>query len=162
MTPRRRLSGLFGGRTDRRPVGTITSVATVEQMVRTGAYFPDVHLDAEKMARLAACAYELLGYDAIVSYFSIVPEAAALGCEIDWGNVDAMPTVRTHPWSDPEEVYIPDDFLQHPAVRGVLDSIRILRKKYGHKVAIVGKIRRVSDPARAIPTWTLSDDRPPA
>jgi len=148
MTSRRRLlSGIFGGRTDRPPVGTITSVATIEQMELTGAYFPDVHMDAEKTARLAACAYETLGYDVIVSYFSIVPEAAALGCEIDWGTIDTMPTVRTHPWADPEEVQIPPDFLEHPAIRVVLDAIRILRKKYGHEVAIVGK---------ALGPWTLA------
>ncbi|HSR34726.1 MAG TPA: MtaA/CmuA family methyltransferase [Anaerolineae bacterium] len=148
MTPRRRLlSGIFGGRTDRPPVGTITSVATVEQMTMTGAFFPDVHMDAEKTARLAACAYEDLGYDVIVSYFSIVPEAAALGCEIDWGTVDTMPSVRSHPWSDPDEVRIPADFLDQPSIRVVLDAIRMLRKKYGHQVAIVGK---------ALGPWTLA------
>lgn len=148
MTPRRRLlSGIFGGRTDRPPVGTITSVATVEQMATSGAFFPDVHMDAEKTARLAACAYEDLGYDVIVSYFSIVPEAAALGCEIDWGTVDTMPSVRSHPWSDPDEVRIPADFLDQQSIRVVLDAIRILRKKYGHQVAIVGK---------ALGPWTLA------
>lgn len=148
MTPRRRLlSGILGGRTDRRPIGTITSAATVEQMKMTGAFFPDAHLDSEKMARLAACTYEVLGYDVIVSYFSIVPEAAALGCDIDWGNVDTMPTVRTHPWSDPEEVRIPPDFLEHPATRAVLDAIRMLRQTYGPEVAIVGK---------ALGPWTLA------
>ena len=55
MTPKRRfLAGLLGGRVDRTPLGSVTSVANVAQMHRSGAFFPDVHLDGEKMARLAA------------------------------------------------------------------------------------------------------------
>ena len=58
MTPKRRfLAGLLGGRIDRPPVGSVTSVANVEQMEMTGAFFPDVHLDGVKMARLAAGAH---------------------------------------------------------------------------------------------------------
>jgi [methyl-Co(III) methanol-specific corrinoid protein]:coenzyme M methyltransferase len=148
MTPKRRfLSGLLGGRVDRPPLASVTSVANVEQMERTGAYFPDVHLDGHKMARLAAGAYEILGYDAIMPYFSVQAEAAALGCEIDWGDVENMPVERTHPWSDPEQVHIPADFLSRPSVAAVLDAIRLLRQEYGHHVAIVGKV---------MGPWTLS------
>jgi [methyl-Co(III) methanol-specific corrinoid protein]:coenzyme M methyltransferase len=109
-------------------------------MERTGAFFPDVHLDGAKMARLAAGAHEILGYDAIPPYFSVQAEAAALGCEVDWGDVENMPVERTHPWSEPEQVTIPDDFLQRPSTKAVLDAISILRHQYGHKVAIVGKV----------------------
>jgi [methyl-Co(III) methanol-specific corrinoid protein]:coenzyme M methyltransferase len=148
MTPKRRfLAGLLGGRVDRTPVGSVTSVADVEQMHLTGAFFPDVHLDGEKMARLAAGAHEVLGYDAIPPYFSVQAEAAALGCAVDWGDVENMPVERSHPWSTPEEVAIPDDFLQRPSIKAVLDAIEILRHQYGHTVAIVGKV---------MGPWTLS------
>lgn len=148
MTPKRRfLAGLLGGRVDRTPVGSVTSVATVEQMEMTGAYFPDAHLDGEKMARLAAGAHDILGYDAIMPYFSVQAAAAALGCEVDWGDVENMPVERSHPWSDPEQVCIPDDFFEKPSIKAVLDAIRILRHKYGHRVAIVGKV---------MGPWTLS------
>lgn len=141
MTPKRRfLSGILGGRVDRPPVGSATSVANVEQMEMTGAFFPDVHLDGEKMARLAAGAHDILGYDAIMPYFSVQAEAAALGCEVDWGDVESMPVERSHPWLDPEEVSIPQDFLEKPSIKAILDAIRILRDKYGHRVAIVGKV----------------------
>lgn len=148
MTPKRRfLSGILGGRVDRPPVGSVTSVANVEQMEMTGAFFPDAHLDGEKMARLAAGAYDILGYDAIMPYFSVQAEAAALGCEVDWGDVENMPVERSHPWSDPEQVRIPDDFLEKPSIKAVLDAIRILRHRHGHHVAIVGKV---------MGPWTLS------
>lgn len=148
MTPKRRfLSGILGGRVDRPPVGSVTSVANVEQMEITGAYFPDVHQDGQMMARLAAAAHDVLGYDAIPPYFSVQAEAAALGCEVEWGDRENMPVERTHPWTDPEEVAIPDDFLERPSTRAVLDAIRILRHQYGHRVAIVGKV---------MGPWTLS------
>ena len=140
MSPKRRfLSAMFGGRVDRTPVGSPTSVANVEQMELTGAYFPDVHLDAVKMARLAAGAYEILGYDAIMPVYSVAQEAAALGSETDWGTVDEMPTPRTHPWATADDVRSPDGFLEHPAIATVLGAIRILRDTYPH-VAIIGKV----------------------
>ena len=141
MTPKRRfLSGVLGGRVDRPPVGSVTSVVNVEQMEITGAFFPDAHLDGQKMARLAAGAHEILGYDAVMPYFSVQAAASALGCEVDWGDIENMPVARTHPWSDSEQVEIPDDFLDKPATKAVLDAIRILRHKIGHRVAIVGKV----------------------
>ena len=140
MSPKRRfLSAMLGGRVDRTPVGSPTSVANVEQMELTGAYFPDVHLDAAKMARLAAGAYEILGYDAIMPVYSVAQEAAALGSEMDWGAIDEMPTPRTHPWATPDDLRIPDGFLGHPAIETVLEAIRLLRATYPD-VAIIGKV----------------------
>ena len=148
MTPKRRfLSGILGGRVDRPAIGSVTSVVNVEQMEITGAFFPAVHLDGEKTARLAAGAYDILGYDAIMPYFSVQAEAAALGCEMDWGDIESMPVERSHPWSEPEDVIIPDDFLNRPSIKAVLDAIGILRHQYGHQVAIVGKV---------MGPWTLS------
>ncbi len=148
MTPKRRfLSALLGGRVDRVPIGSPTSVATVEQMEITGAFFPEAHCDGEKMARLAAGAVEVLGYDAIMPYFSVQAEAAALGCEVDWGDIENMPVERSHPWSEPDQVCIPDDFLNKPSIKAVLDAIQILRAQYGHQVAIIGKV---------MGPWTLS------
>jgi MtaA/CmuA family methyltransferase len=148
MTPKRRfLSAMMGGRVDRPAVASATSVANVEQQELTGAYLPDAHVDGELMARLSACAYEVLGYDAIMPYFSVLAEAAALGCEIDWGDKENMPINRTSPWSDPEQVGIPDDFLDKPSTKAILDAIRILRAQYGDRVAIMGKV---------MGPWTLS------
>ncbi len=148
MTPKRRfLSAILGGRVDRIPIGSPTSVATVEQMEITGAYFPDVHCDGAKMARLAAGAYEILGYDAIMPYFSVQAEAAALGCVVDWGDIENMPVERSHPWAEPDQVRIPDDFLSRPSIQAVLEAIRLLRTQYGYFVAIIGKV---------MGPWTLS------
>ncbi|HEX9014526.1 MAG TPA: MtaA/CmuA family methyltransferase [Chloroflexota bacterium] len=141
MSSRRRfLSALFGGRTDRPAVGNPTSVATVELMEITGAYFPDAHLDAQKMAALAAAGHEVLGFDTVAPYFSVQQEAAALGCEVDWGDRGNMPVNTTSPFADPGDVVIPPDLLDRPSMRTVLDAIRILRGSYGDRVAVVGKV----------------------
>ncbi|OIQ62537.1 MtaA/CmuA family methyltransferase [Neomoorella thermoacetica] len=140
MTPKRRfLSALFGGRVDRAPVANPTSLVTVELMERTGAYFPDAHLDAEKMARLAATSYEVLGFDTIMPVFSAHTESAALGVPVDWGDKMSWPVNTSHPITDPEQIVIPDSFLEEPSMRTVLDAIKILRSQYGDRVAIIGK-----------------------
>ncbi|MBN1402177.1 MAG: MtaA/CmuA family methyltransferase [Anaerolineae bacterium] len=140
MSPKRRfLAGILGGRIDRTPVGSPTSVATVAQMETLGAYFPQVHRDGAAMARLAAGAYEILGYDAIMPVFSVIQEAAALGCEIDWGGIDSMPNALTAPWQVPEDVCLPADWISQPSIVAVLDALAILRREYRH-VALIGKV----------------------
>ena len=109
MSPKRRfLTALLGGKPDRIPVGNVVSVATVEQMQLVDAWFPEAHSDPEGMARLAAAGYTLLGYDTVMPVFSVTQEAAALGCEVDWGQVDQMPTVRSHPFAQVDDFTIPE------------------------------------------------------
>lgn len=148
MSPKRRfLAALFGGPVDRVPVGNVVSVATVELMEATGAYFPEAHLDAEVMARLAAGGAVVLGYDTVMPVFSVVQEAAALGCQVDWGGPTRMPAVRSHPFAENDAMRLPDDWLDHPAVQTVLAAIRRLRQRLGERVVIVGKV---------MGPWTLS------
>lgn len=148
MSPRERfLSGLRRGTIDRAPVGSPTSVATLDCMRQSHAFFPDVHLDGRSMASLAATSHTVLGYDCIMPVFSVTQESAALGCTVDWGGVDSMPVGRTHPFARPDELSIPDDFLDRPSIRAVLDAIGILKRAHGADVAIVGKV---------MGPWTLS------
>ena len=148
MSPKRRfLSALFGGRLDRASAANPTSIATVELMEATGASFPDAHLDPEKMADLAAGGHEILGYDTIAPVFSVQQEAAALGCDMDWGDPLNMPVNTNSPFSDPAQFHMPPDFLERPPIRAVLDALRLLRGRYGSEAAIVGKV---------MGPWTLS------
>jgi [methyl-Co(III) methanol-specific corrinoid protein]:coenzyme M methyltransferase len=146
MTSRERfLLALRRKPTDRPAVGNPTSIATTDLMEQTGFFFPEVHNDAEKMAGLAAAGHELLGYDTVAPYFSVVQEAAALGAKVDWGDAQHMPTVRPFPdgryrYREPDEITVPDGFLDQRPTRTVLDAIRLLKERYGDQVAIVGKI----------------------
>jgi MtaA/CmuA family methyltransferase len=149
FSPRRRfLSGLFGGHQGTRAsVGNPTSIVSLELMDKVGIYFPQAHLEAQAMAELAAAGHEILGFDTIMPEFSVQQEAAALGCEMDWGNPAMMPDSKTHPWQKVEDIAIPDHLLQKPSLKVVLDALSLLRRQYGGKAAIVGKV---------MGPWTIS------
>ena len=109
-------------------------------MQQTGANFPEAHIDFRKMASLAAGGFEILGFDTIMPEFSVQQEAAALGCEVDWGNPGMMPDAKTHPVKDPADVIIPENLMEKPSMKVVLDAISLLRHEYGDRVAILGKV----------------------
>jgi [methyl-Co(III) methanol-specific corrinoid protein]:coenzyme M methyltransferase len=87
-------------------------------MEKVGVYFPEVHLDAGKMADLSA----------------------ALGCGIDWGKVDQMPVVTKRPYKIGDEITIPPDLLTRDETRVPLRALSILKKRFGDEVAVVGKV----------------------
>lgn len=141
MTSRQRfLAALRRQPTDRPSVGNCVSAATIELMEASGCSFPEAHLDPEVMAGLAATSYEILGYDTVAPYFSVQHEAAALGCDVDWGRRDMMPDAATHPWRTADDVDIPDDLLERGPIRVILDALRLLKQRYGDEVALVGKV----------------------
>ena len=141
MTPRERVLAIFQGQeTDRAAVINLTSVLTTDSMEALGLKCPEVHLDAEKMAAAASAAHELCGFDSVMPKFSIVHSAAALGAEIDWRSGDFMPVITKHPISESEQFTMPDDFLDRPETKVVLDAIRLLKKRYGDTVAVTGKV----------------------
>ena len=138
---------MMGGPTDRIPVGNVVSIVHEELMDACGVYYPHAHLHAEAMAELAAAGHEILDYDTVMPVFSVTQEAAALGCEMDWGNVETNPTVRSHPFADTGDIRIPDGWMESQPIQVVLDALSILRRQLGEHVAIVGKV---------MGPWTLS------
>jgi MtaA/CmuA family methyltransferase len=141
------LNALLGEPVEQIPVGNVVSVACVELMRACGAYFPSAHNDAETMAHLAAAGHTILGFDTVMPVFSVVQEAAALGCQVDWGDVDMMPTVRTHPFAGQENFGLPFGWQEEPPIQVVLQALRILRREVGNRAVIVGKV---------MGPWTLS------
>ena len=125
---------------DRKPVINPVSIANVELMERCNTYFPYVHTNAEKMATLAATGYEILEFDSIAPYFSIQQEAAAFGCGMDWGKKDQMPDVKECLYHTPDEIKIPKNFLDHIAIKTVIDALKILKNKYSDEAVIIGKV----------------------
>jgi [methyl-Co(III) methanol-specific corrinoid protein]:coenzyme M methyltransferase len=109
-------------------------------MDRVGIYFPRAHLDAGQMAELAAAGYEILVFDTMVPEFSVQQEAAVLSCEIDWGSRDMMPDAKTHPVKSVSDIDIPDNLLEKLSMWVVLEAIALLRREYGDRVAILGRV----------------------
>lgn len=141
MTPRERfLAALHQHPTDRPSVGNCVSAATMPLMQASGCFFPEAHLEPEVMVGLAATSFAVLGFDTIAPYFSVQLEAAALGCEVDWGRRDMMPDATTHPWRTADDIRVPADFLRQPPIAALLEGLRLLKARYGQHVAIVGKV----------------------
>jgi len=114
-------------------------VVTLEMMEAVDSWFPEAHLDAEKMARLAATSHDILGMDTIMPVFHSQLEAAAMGAETEWAEKDNWPSTSRYIVDEPEQVRIPKDFLEQPTMKAATGAIRLLRQRYPD-VAIVGKV----------------------
>jgi len=142
MTPRQRfLEAVTGRRSGRAAVANPTSIVTIELQERLGTYFPEGHRDPRAMTRLALAGHTLCGYDAVFPVFGAgTHEAEALGAPVDWGGTARLPVVTRPIWRDPEDIVIPPDFAEHPAIVTVIEAIRLLRQEVGAEVAIIGKV----------------------
>ncbi|MCR4412224.1 MAG: hypothetical protein NUV77_07335 [Thermoguttaceae bacterium] len=128
-------------RKNARPVyGTGTSIVCRELMESVGAFFPEAHLDAEKMTALAMAGHTLLGFDVVMPLFSVCHEAAAMGSAVQWGGPDAMPVCGKPIFRTEDDIRIPADLLDRPACRVPLESIALLKKRLGEAAAVCGKV----------------------
>jgi MtaA/CmuA family methyltransferase len=142
------MSALFGGRRGQRPpAGNPTSIVCYGLMDAAGVGFPEAHQDAGAMAALALTGYEVAGFDTVMPEFSVQQEAEALGCKVHWGHRDMMPDVKESPYADFSDVEVPDDLLEKPSMRVVLDALSMLKRQVGDQVAVVGKV---------MGPWTIS------
>jgi [methyl-Co(III) methanol-specific corrinoid protein]:coenzyme M methyltransferase len=142
------MSAMFNGRKgERPPVGNPTSIVCHGLMEAAGVSFPQAHLDANAMAELALAGHEIAGFDTVMPEYSVQQEGAALGCEVDWGDRDRMPDAKNFPYEDFSDIIVPDNLLEKPSIKIVLEALSILRRHVGGKVAIVGKV---------MGPWTLS------
>lgn len=141
MSSRRRfLAAVSKGLVDRPALGTVTSMATTDAMDACGAAFPESHLDAERMAKLAAFIGLESGFDMMFPVYSVVHESAALGAKTQWGRKDVMPAIVEPPWQTADDIKIPDNFEEQPSMKVVTDALALLRKKHGTHYAIIGKV----------------------
>lgn len=142
MTNRQRfLAALSRNQPSDRPVfGTGTSIVCQELMHRVGAWFPEAHTDAEKMAALATAGHTELGFDVVMPLFSVCHEAAAMGCRVDWGAPDRMPESGPPLFKHSTDIRIPDDLLTRPGCTVPLEAIRLLKQRFGDDAAVCGKV----------------------
>jgi len=120
--------------------GTATSIACRDLMEQTGAWFPEAHLDAEKMAALAIAGHTVLGLDVVMPLFSVCHEAAAMGCHVRWGGPDMMPESGKPIFRTADDIRIPGDLLQRPGCAVPLEAISRLKTRLGDDAAVCGKV----------------------
>lgn len=120
--------------------GSGTSIVCRELMEETGSWFPEAHLDAEKMAALALAGHTVLGFDVVMPLFSVCHEAAAMGCAVKWGGPDIMPESGKPIFQTPDDICIPKDLLLRDGCRVPLQTISLLKKRLGEDAAVCGKV----------------------
>ena len=141
-TPKERLyRALRKQKVDRMPAVCFTQTATVEQMEACGAYWPEAHANAEKMATLAEAGHTVIGFEAVRVPFDITAEAELFDCGIKAGDLKQQPSVVKHVVTNLEDLEkIKDYNLKEGRVGLVLEAIKILSEKYGKELPIIGSM----------------------
>ena len=115
LTPKTRLFDVLNDiSVDRIPTfcSGCSQTVTLESMDEIGVYWPEAHSDPRKMAELSASTYDLTGLEISGVPFCLSIEAEALGCFPDIGSrKDSIPQVTGTPYTELEDVKIPEDFL---------------------------------------------------
>lgn len=114
---------------------------TVEGMRHTGIRFAEAHLDAHKMAVLAASTYRLFGFECAVVPFDVAVEAEALGCPINfYPDTDEeeilYPTVSSKVATTTSEIQLPTDIAGTGRIPVVAEAIKLLKQDVGSDVAV--------------------------
>lgn len=134
------LNALLGKKTDRYSVFCANQTATYEQMEALQAFWPEAHYKAESMAKLAEGAHSMIGFDAVRVPFCQTIEAEALGCEIKEGGKKGVPSVAIHPFVVADVPTFPANFTERGRIPEVVNALRILKKKVGNEVAVIGGV----------------------
>ncbi len=118
----------------------VAALTTVELQQATGCCMPDVHADPAKQAKLLAANHEVLGLDAVTFIINYFGEPAALGAEMDWGTPSQLPSFQSSPWQRADDAIIPEDLLDRPPISTYLETLRIAKRDYGDRMAVLGKV----------------------
>lgn len=141
-TPKERLyRALRKQPVDRMPAVCFTQTGTVEQMEASGAFWPEAHADAEKMATLAEAGHTVIGFEAVRVPFDITAEAELFGCGIKAGDLKQQPSVIKHSVKNLEDLdKIKNYSLDTGRIGTILKAVKILSEKYGKELPVIGSM----------------------
>ncbi len=124
---------------DRVPAACPLQTGTIALMEASGAYWPDAHLEADRMARLALAAHEVAGIESVRVPFHNDYEAEAMGCVLGGWRRDGPPIkkeLRVRSLEDIDSLSVPD-----PRTDGrmpiVLEAIGALSRKVGGELPVI-------------------------
>lgn len=139
LTSRERVLKLFA----REPIDTMPcfsgqGMVTVPAIEALGIRFPQIHLSEEDMAGSAVKSMEMFGFDSVVVPFDMctIPEAFGLEVSIYEDSEDILFPTIPKKWATPDEVEIPDNYLERGRMPVVSEAIKILKEKIGKTHAI--------------------------
>lgn len=121
------------------PAVSVTAAAVEEAFPAANVTWPEAHKDPEQMARLGISLHEQAGLECARIPFDLTAEAEAFGCKVDLGDMENTPTLKSNaPIDDPEDLEVPDDFVNQGRLPIILESIEILKNEYPEVPVIVG------------------------
>ncbi len=137
LTPKERVLRFF----NREPIDTMPffsgmGMVLMPAIKKLGYKFPQVHVDAEKLARSAIESARMFDLDSIVVPFDMCWESEALGNTISlYENSEDIlyPTIPEKKWKVLEDVQITDDDIENIMTRGrmplIPEAIKIIKKE---------------------------------
>ena len=131
-------AALNGEEVDVVPAISATAAAVEEAFPAAGVSWPEAHTDAEQMAKLGIALHEQAGLECARIPFDLTAEAEAFGCKVDLGDMENTPTLKSHGDGDPEDLEVPDDFVNQGRLPVILEAIEILKNEYPEVPVVVG------------------------
>jgi [methyl-Co(III) methanol-specific corrinoid protein]:coenzyme M methyltransferase len=142
LNARERVLRLFNReKIDRLPAFSGMGNITIHGLEKHGWNFPEIHVDARKMASIAASSFQLFGYECAVVPFDMGVEAEALGAEVNFysHHTDVLfPTISKKVAEKVADldIMIPSNLSQAGRIPLVVEAIRLLKEEIGSEVAI--------------------------
>jgi len=126
---------------DRLPAFSGMGNITVHGLEKLGWTFPEIHVDARKMASIAASTFQLYGFECAVVPFDMGVEAEALGAGINFysHHTDVLyPTISEKLAEKVEDLDIraPSDLAKAGRIPLVTEALRLLKEDVGKEVVI--------------------------
>lgn len=147
MTPRDRvLAAMKKESLDRPPVAIFTQAATLGQMEKVGAAWPEAHKSAELMAKLGTAQADIFGFECVRAPFCLTAEAERLGATVQVDKKDASPMIKSHPfhfdpmmseYDDPANLMSPEEFIAGGRPAEAIKAMELMAKSHGETHAIV-------------------------
>lgn len=142
LNSRERVMRFFGKeRIDRLPVFSGMGNITVHGLEKYSWKFPEIHVDARKMATMAASTYQLFGLECAVVPFDMGVEAEALGAGVNFysHHTDILyPTITEKVAEKAKDLnlQIPSDLSKVGRIPLVTEAIGYLKEEVGSDIAI--------------------------
>ena len=121
------------------PVISATAAAVEEAFPGANVSWPKAHQDVDEMVRLGVSLHEQAGLECARIPFDLTAEAEAFGCEVDLGDMEATPTLRTHaPFDDVEDLEVPDDYVEQGRLPIIVEAVEKTKEEYPDVPVVVG------------------------
>jgi len=126
---------------DSLPVFSGMGNVTVHGLEKYGWKFADIHVDAHKMATMAASTFQIFDFECAVVPFDMGVEAEALGAGVNFYSTHTdvvYPTISRKVAEKVEDldIRIPSDLAKAGRIPLVTEAIRILKKEVDDQAAI--------------------------